>query len=74
MIRRMDTTRLLSEIEAEIARLQRVAKLLRGDATPSSGRGKTGKRRILSRKARKAIADAQRARWARVRAERKKKE
>ena len=65
---------ILSQIDAEIARLQQVRKLLSGAgeiATPASGRGrkaaaaKPGKRtRVLSPEARKRIADAQKRRWA----------
>jgi hypothetical protein len=53
----MDTKLLLKEVKKEIARLEKVAKLL--------GAKGTGKRK-MSAKARKAIGDAQRARWAKA--------
>jgi hypothetical protein len=63
---------ILSQIDAEIARLNQVRSLLvngAGDAgfvSAGSGRGSTGTRRkhVLSPEARKRIADAQRRRWA----------
>jgi hypothetical protein len=67
----MDTQRLLLEVEQEIERLQQVAKLLRGGDQPSKRKGKGGKRH-LSKAARKAISDAQKARWAKARAAAKK--
>lgn len=61
----MDTARLLEEVRSEIDRLQQVEKLLAGGSGPKRGRRK------LSRKARAAIAKAQRDRWAKVRAAKK---
>ena len=69
---------ILSQIDAEIARLTEVRKLLAGAGTvskatpghkaataaPKKGR----KKRVLSADARKRIADAQRKRWAAQRA------
>jgi hypothetical protein len=65
---------ILSQIDAEIARLTQVRKLLAGsDAvsitaptrkTKAAPAKKTKKSRVLSPEARKRIADAQRRRWA----------
>ena len=61
---------ILSQIDAEIARLTQVRTLLVNGAGDngfmSAGRGPSGARRkhILSPEARKRIADAQRRRWA----------
>jgi len=54
---------MLEEVEAEIARLQQVAKLLRGDTKPSKRRGA---RKPMSAEARAKIAAAQRKRWAKA--------
>jgi hypothetical protein len=65
----MNIERLLEEVEQEIERLQQVADLLRGDTKLSTRRGKGVKgKRHLSRAARRAISDAQKARWAKARA------
>lgn len=66
----MNSQAIVEEVRNEIGRLQKVLQLLEGDSAPTSKRGK-GKRK-LSRKARAAIAAAQRARWAKVRAGQKK--
>ena len=64
---------ILSEIDAEIARLTEARALLAGmkSATRSAvakvnkkSTKKTGKKRVMSPEARKRIADAQRKRWA----------
>ena len=61
---------ILSQIDAEIARLTQVRTLLVNGAGDSSfmsaGRASSGARRkhVLSPEARKRIADAQRRRWA----------
>jgi hypothetical protein len=62
----MDTGKLLEAVKIEITSLQKVVDLLEG-SSPRKGRGK-GKRK-LSPEARKAIGDAQRARWAKKRKE-----
>jgi hypothetical protein len=62
----MDTPKLLKEVRKEIKRLQKIAKLL-GD-----GSGKSTSGRTLSKAARKKIADGQKKRWAKVRAEKPK--
>lgn len=72
---------ILSEIDAEIARLQQARALLAtlGTAVTKAGRiakkapakAKTGKKRVLSAAARKKIADAQHKRWAAVHAKAK---
>ena len=67
----MDTGRILKEIEAEIAKLERVAKALKGietEATPSQS--KKGKRKI-SAATRKKLSLAQKARWAKVQTKKK---
>ena len=69
---------ILNAIDEEIARL-RQARTLLADSAPSAGRRtaakavspKTGSRRKLSAKARRAIADAQRRRWAKVKSQKK---
>lgn len=73
---------ILSEIDAEIARLQRARALLAtlDGASTKSGRStkkapaaaKPRKRRTLSAEARKKIADAQHRRWAALKAKSKK--
>jgi hypothetical protein len=65
---------ILSQIDAEIARLTQVRKLLAGSGTvsitvpkrktKSASAKTTRKTRVLSPEARKRIADAQRKRWA----------
>lgn len=67
---------ILEALDAEIARLQQARNILAA-ALPSSGRGRKsasrtkGTRRELSPEARKAIADAQRKRWAKVKSQKK---
>jgi hypothetical protein len=72
---------ILSEIDAEIARLTQVRKLLASSGANSTttskrksaaGSPKVRKHRVLSADARKRIADAQRKRWAAQRAKSKK--
>ena len=70
---------ILSEIDAEIARLTQVRKLLASAGTTArSGQrktktaGKSRKTRVLSPEARKRIADAQRRRWAAQKSKAKK--
>jgi len=68
----MSIETILTEIDAEIARLTQVRSLLAGSrAVTSSGAKSTiskgtakKKKRVLSADARKRIADAQRKRWA----------
>lgn len=67
---------LISEIDAEIARLQQAKQLLSGTSAPKKGPGRPRltttaapakhKRRVLSAAARARIAAAQKARWAKV--------
>jgi len=74
---------ILAQIDSEIARLTQARALLAslGSASITSGRkaaktsakAKTRKKRFLSADARKRIADAQRKRWAAVRAKAKPK-
>jgi hypothetical protein len=69
---------ILNAIDEEIARL-RQARALLADSETSAGRKtsakavgpKPGPRRKLSAKARRAIADAQRRRWAKVNSQKK---
>ena len=73
---------ILAQIDSEISALKQARALLAGlgTAAPSSGRkaakasgkAKPRKKRVLSADARKRIADAQRKRWAAVRAKAKK--
>jgi hypothetical protein len=74
---------ILAQIDSEIASLKEARALLAslGGAPTTSGRkaaktsakAKTRKKRVLSADARKRIADAQRKRWAAVRAKGKQK-
>lgn len=66
----MDTASILAGIDAEIRKLEAARALLKGTTTKEK---KPRSRRKLSAKARKAIADAQRKRWAAVRAKAKAK-
>jgi hypothetical protein len=64
---------ILNAIEEEIARLQEARDLLAGSidiapGKPAKGTGIEG-RRTLSPKARRAIADGQRKRWAKARSQ-----
>lgn len=63
----MDTASVLAQIDAEIAKLQQARAMLVGTQSKVAAPKKTGRRR-LSAEARKRIADAQRARWAKVKA------
>lgn len=58
----MDTLRMLREVEAEIAKLERVADVLRG-LTSEDGEPRS-ERKGMSAAARKKISIAQKARWA----------
>ena len=74
---------ILAQLDSEIARLKQARALLAtiGTGSTTSGRkagkttakGKPRKKRVLSADARKRIADAQRKRWAAVRAKAKQK-
>jgi hypothetical protein len=74
---------ILAQIDSEIARLKQARALLAtiGTAATTSARkvgkttakGKPRRKRVLSADARKRIADAQRKRWAAVRAKAKQK-
>jgi hypothetical protein len=69
----MDTNSIIAAIDAELKRLQKARVLLssiEGTAKKAAPSAKQpAKHRKLSAKARKAIADAQRKRWAKVKAE-----
>jgi hypothetical protein len=65
---------ILEAIDAEIARLQQARNILASALPSSSGKSTSrtkGTRRQLSPQARKAIADAQRKRWAKVKSQKK---
>jgi hypothetical protein len=71
---------ILNAIDQEIARLQQARAILAGSSKPPAGKKSTAAaaavthnkpRRKLSAKARKAIADAQRKRWAKVKRQKK---
>jgi hypothetical protein len=65
----MDTNHILTEIDAEIARLERAKMLLTGATTKRSpGRppASPGKKRTMSAAGRARIAAAQKARWAKA--------
>jgi hypothetical protein len=74
----MSIETIITEIDAEIARLTQVRSLLAGSRTiNASGAARkpakvSNKRRVLSAEARKRIADAQRKRWAAQKAKSKK--
>jgi len=68
------TGKILAEIDAEIARMQQVRALLSSNATPlktTAAPRPTRKRRKMRKAARKRIADAQKARWAKLKATKK---
>jgi hypothetical protein len=72
---------ILSDIDAEIARLQRARALLAtldsaatktvNKAKPAPAKAKRRKKRVLSAEARKRISEAQQKRWAKQRAKAK---
>jgi hypothetical protein len=68
---------ILNAIDEEIARLQQARAILAGSSKPPAGKKSSAAvthdkpRRKLSAKARKAIADAQRKRWAKVKSQKK---
>jgi hypothetical protein len=70
----MQTTEIIAELDAEIARLQQAKDLLNGTTTKRGpGRPAAGAtaaapmKRVLSAEARARIAAAQKARWAKAR-------
>ncbi|HVZ84799.1 MAG TPA: hypothetical protein VG893_14080 [Terracidiphilus sp.] len=70
----MSIESIVAEIDAEIARLTQVRTLLAstGKVSAKLAAPKTRKKRVLSPEARKRIADAQKKRWAAVRAKARK--
>lgn len=68
----MEISRIITEIDAEISKLQQARALLSGGTTASVGRGRpkgsknspAKTKRKLSPEGRKRIADAMRKRWA----------
>jgi hypothetical protein len=70
----MDTHQILQAVKAEISRLQRVVNLLEETSpSPKAAAATTTskKRRGLSAAARKKISEAQKARWAKVKAKKR---
>lgn len=69
----MDTNSILATIDAEISRLTQARTLLAnlGKTVTAKAPSKKRARRKLSAEARKRIADAQRKRWALVKAKKK---
>ncbi len=78
----MVTNSILAQVDSEIARLTKVRSLLaaagdiavtvqNGKVKKASLKTKTGKKHVLSAEARKRIADAQRKRWAALKAKQK---
>jgi len=66
----LDTTRMLAEVEQEIAKLQRVADALRGsESTQGRSTNSNGAGRTVSASARRRMSLAQKARWAKARKE-----
>jgi hypothetical protein len=66
----MDTSSVIAQIDEEIARLEQARAAIAGLITTAAAVAtKQPAKRELSAKARKAIADAQRRRWAGVKAE-----
>lgn len=69
----MQLSKILAEIDSEIARLEQARSLLAGEATPARAKGKAAvetdssqkrkKKRNLSPEGRKRIAEAVRRRW-----------
>jgi hypothetical protein len=60
----VNTSRLVSELDKQIARLREARNLLAGDSSaPRRGR-KPGKKRVLTAEARAKMAAAQKRRWA----------
>jgi hypothetical protein len=65
----MSVTKIVAELDAQIARLEQVKKLFSSERSNQFGnhaanKGVRRKKRTLSPEARKKIADAQRKRWA----------
>ena len=65
----MDTNAVLASIDKEIARLRQARAILMGDDSKPIKTGKGIIQRKLSAGARKRIADAQKKRWAAVKAQ-----
>jgi hypothetical protein len=62
----MDTTRIVEQLNLEIARLERARALLQGHTAPLKRGPKPAKRSGMSADGRARIAAAQKARWARA--------
>lgn len=74
----MEVSRIIAELDAQIAKLQQARALLAGTTTPAAGRGRpkgskntssaatatAPRKRKLSPEGRKRIADAMKKRWA----------
>lgn len=66
----MEVSRIITEIDAQIEKLQQARALLAGTGMAKTGRGrpkgskKAPQKRVLSAEGRKRIADAMKKRWA----------
>ena len=67
----MSLESITQQVKEEISRLNEVLHLLEGGTKPAKSMGQVRQRRKMSAAGRKRIGDAQRARWARVRAGKK---
>ena len=69
----MNLEQIIESLDAQIARLQKARALLSGTGSGSVGAGRGRRRgsRQMSAEARKRISDAQKKRWAKVRAGKK---
>jgi hypothetical protein len=64
----MTIDKILASIDAEIAQLEHARALLSGDGTKKAATPAAPKKRKMSAAARKKIAEAQRKRWAKLKA------
>lgn len=60
----VNTSKLVSELDKQIARLREARNLLAGDSIAKSRGRKPAKKRVLSAEARAKMAAAQKRRWA----------
>jgi len=60
----VNTSKLVSELDKQIARLREARNLLAGDSTATRRGRKPAKKRVLSADARAKMAAAQKRRWA----------
>jgi hypothetical protein len=64
----MTIDKILASIDAEIAQLEHARALLSGDGTKKAATPAAPRKRKMSAAARKKIAEAQRKRWAKLKA------